>query len=212
MMVGHGKEVKKMAYDLNMTQFLSGATKSQLNRWAREGILLPEINASRPKIYSFRDIVALRAISKLRRTFSLQKIRRALETLEDHDFTDHLSEYRFATDGKSVKVWTEDGFMDILANPGQWEFIGFESIYAPFENMKGRTVPDLQAPSEGISIRPGRLGGTPTLAGTRVPFDLVVKLEEDMEPEEIAEYYETVKPEAVANAIQFNRKVREVAS
>lgn len=201
-----------MVFDLRMTQYLSGATKSQLYRWAREGILVPEVNPSNPMQYSFRDIVALRVLSKLRRNVSLQKIRKALDTLDDYDFSDHLSAYRFATDGKSVKLWTEEGFMDLSDQPGQWEFLGFDDIYEPFENMKGRTIPDLRSPAPGISVEPGRIGGTPTLEGTRVPFDLVVQLDEDMTPEEVADYYPTIKADAVVHAVNFDRQVREVVA
>ena len=36
-------------------------------------------------------------------------IRAALATLHDQEFNEHLSTYRFATDGESVKLWTDEG-------------------------------------------------------------------------------------------------------
>lgn len=102
-----------MAYDTYMASYLSGATVDQLRRWARNKILVPEVNDHRPLLYSFRDIVALRAVAKLRAFTSLQRISKALKTLKDQDFTDHLSAYRFGFDGRSIKLWTEDELLDI---------------------------------------------------------------------------------------------------
>ncbi|MCL0120141.1 DUF433 domain-containing protein [Corynebacterium pygosceleis] len=193
-----------------MTQFLTGATESQLNRWAREGILVPEIQQSRPKLYSFRDLVALRMIARLRSTVSLQKIRLALQTLEDYDLTDHLSEYRFATDSKSVKLWTENGFMDVVNNPGQWELFNLEKIYESFVNFRKRTVPHLLEPSNGIKISPDRLGGRPTIRDLRVPFDTVIGWSEEVTTDEdLKEYYPFLTMRDVLNAESFKHDLEE---
>ena len=204
-----------MTYTINVASFLSGATINQLQRWANSGIVVPEVNPSRPKIYSFRDVVALRSIAKLRATQSLQRIRKAINKLTELDFTEHLSEHRFATDGKSIKIWDEDedAFLDLVDNPGQWEFINLEDIYAPFMNRQGRQVPDLLTPAKGIQINPGRLSGTPTLEDTRVPFDLVVDLlDDDLSPQEISEMYPTIEADSISNAIRFDQSIKELAA
>jgi len=200
-----------MAYNSKLASYLSGATKSQLDRWAATGVLQPELS-SNPREYSFRDLVALRTIAKLRAHVSLQKIRRALDSLRDQELTEHLSEYRFATDGKSVKVWTEDGFMDLVENPGQWELRTLEDIYAPFQNWKNQLVPPLREPSKGIEIDPLKLHGTPVIVGTRVPFDAVVNLctgEDAMDADEVTEAYPTLGFEAVTDALGFQNTIDE---
>ena len=198
-----------MTFSTKMAAFLSGATVSQLNNWAHSSILLPELG-THPRRYSFRDVVALRALAVLRSNVSLQKIRRALATMEYQNFTEHISEYRFATDGTSVKVWTDDGFMDLVANPGQFEFKSLADIYAPFTNFRGRHVPGLLEPAEGIEVRPERLGGSPTVAGTRVPLEMVMELTEGpdgLDADEIGEMYPSVSPQDVRNVISFNAAV-----
>ena len=160
-----------MAYDTYMASYLSGATVDQLRHWARKKILVPEVNDHRPLLYSFRDIVALRAVAKLRAFTSLQRISKALKTLKDQDFTDHLSAYRFGFDGRSIKLWTDDELLDIDKNPGQFEMYTFEDIYKPFENFNHRLVPALLEPSPGITVNPSIMGGTPTVNGTRTSFD-----------------------------------------
>lgn len=202
-----------MAFDLKMTQFLSGVTEHQLRDWARRGYLEPEVNRSRPMLYSFRDIVALRTIAKLRAFTSLQRIAKALRTLQEQELTEHLSVYRFAFDGKSIKLWDEENLMDLDRNPGQWELYAFDHIYAPFENFRGRTVPDLLNPSPGITVSKGKLGGTPTVAGSRVPFDVITDLLKDPElsDDEIQEFYPTVTKQDLSNVARFEQAVSEVA-
>ncbi|WP_367124415.1 DUF433 domain-containing protein [Streptomyces phytohabitans] len=88
-----------MSYEPRLAAALSGATPRQLSHWRRASrsgdvVLVPEISADRPILYSFRDVVALRICVQLREEASLQSIRRALNTLrEDLGEGDHLSEY-----------------------------------------------------------------------------------------------------------------------
>jgi hypothetical protein len=46
-------------------------------------VLVPEISSERPILYSVRDVVALRICVQMRDEASLQKIRRALNTLRE---------------------------------------------------------------------------------------------------------------------------------
>ena len=60
-----------MSYEPKLAAALSGAPLRQLSHWrrasgAKGAPLVPEISASRPIPYSFRDVVALRARVKLR--------------------------------------------------------------------------------------------------------------------------------------------------
>jgi hypothetical protein len=94
-----------VSYSPKLAAALSGATLRQLAHWrnaksGRGAVLVPELSAARPILYSFRDVVALRACVKLRNEASLQRIRRALETLRDdlHE-REHLSTYQLVADG-----------------------------------------------------------------------------------------------------------------
>ena len=75
-----------MSYAPKLAAALSGATIRQLAYWRKPGpdglaVLAPEYSATRPIDYSFRDVIALRTCVRLRREASLQKIRRAVDTL-----------------------------------------------------------------------------------------------------------------------------------
>ncbi|MET9818235.1 hypothetical protein [Streptomyces sp. NPDC006355] len=89
-----------MSYEPKLAAALSGATLRQLSHWRRASgpkgaVLVPEISSERPILYSYRDVVALRICVQLREEASLQKIRRALNTLrEDLGEWEHLSSYK----------------------------------------------------------------------------------------------------------------------
>lgn len=202
-----------MGYSTRLAAYLSGASIAQIRSWARKGILIPEIHPTNPREYSFRDVVALRVIARLRAQHSLQKIRRALDTLDEQALTNHLSEYRFYEDDKEIFVQlpNEDLIMDTTGRPGQLHFTTLEEVFQPFTNFQNRYVPSLENPSPGISVRPDVLGGFPTIENTRVPFDLVVDLADGMDPEEINDYYPTLKPADLDFALQFQQKLEMVA-
>ncbi|MGH2393840.1 MAG: DUF433 domain-containing protein, partial [Candidatus Limnocylindria bacterium] len=74
-----------MAFSPAMTAALSGATVRQLGYWRKAGrrgtLLVPEISVEPLVLYSFRDVVALRSFVYLRRSHSLQAIRKAVNSL-----------------------------------------------------------------------------------------------------------------------------------
>ena len=97
-----------MTYEPKMAAALSGATMRQLSHWRNlkstgGAILVPEISSERPLLYSFRDVVALRACVRLRSYSSLQKIRKALNELRVGlgEF-EHLSEYQLVADTSTI--------------------------------------------------------------------------------------------------------------
>lgn len=200
-----------MTFPTELTSVLSGASVYQLRRWRRTRLLVPEVQAYRPPVYSFRDIVAVRTVVWLRRDVSLQKIRRALANLPVFDFTEHPAKYQFATDGDSVGVVDEQGrIVDLVLRPGQIQLFSLAQVFEAFRNRKGQQVVDLRKPSEHLEVGAGRLGGWPTVANTRVPYDDVANLlgDGDVSPDEVSRFYPSVSPEAARDALAFHRDVR----
>lgn len=174
-------------------------------------MLVPQINAKRPPLYSFADLVLLRTVVHLRADTSIQKIRKALSNLSDFDLNEHPSEYRFGTDGRTVVVWTDETFMDLVRNPGQMVIVTLADIYEPFLSPRGEVVVDFRRPREHLEVNPRRLGGWPTIEGSRIGFDTISTLMEggDLEPEQVAQFYPTVSPAAVADAVDFAKHVKD---
>ncbi|MHB9860514.1 hypothetical protein [Streptomyces sp. YIM S03343] len=88
-----------------MAAALSGATTGQLRSWRQDRgngpVLCPEL-AAKPALYSFRDVLALRAFAILRKDVSLQKIRTALATLKQFGEVEHLSSYSLVAEDDTI--------------------------------------------------------------------------------------------------------------
>lgn len=200
-----------MVFPVPETSVLSGASVSQLNNWRRTGLFIPEIDATgRPLLYSFRDVIALRSVVKLRSVKSLQKIRKAFNNMPSLDLTEHPSEYSLIDTGASILVVKSDGEgIDVLANPGQAQLANLEEIMSAFRTEDGKDVIDLRYPRARLEVREQRLGGWPTIQGTRVPFDVVANLIMDgsVAASEVALFYPSVTEEAALDALDFARSV-----
>lgn len=202
-----------MGFPIDMTMTLSGATRPQLSHWRRSGLLVPEASPSRPIEYSFRDIVALRSVVYLRRSTSLQRVRKAFGSLERMDLTEHPSVYSLVTDGDTIAVVRNDETIDLVRSPGQTVLAPLIDIFDAFDSPKGRRVPNLLNPRPTIEIRERRLGGWPTISGTRLGYDNVVALVSDgsVPYEQVSDFYPGVTVDMVRDAVDFDHTVRQAA-
>ncbi|MBS6071726.1 MAG: DUF433 domain-containing protein [Actinomyces urogenitalis] len=203
-----------MAFPLNLTSVLTGVTPAQLHTWRAKGLIVPEVRPKRPPLYSMRDLIALRSIAKLRNEVSLQKISKAFANLNVLDMMDHPSAYRFGTDGTTIFVEGPDqDVYDLVVHPGQRDMFTFEELTGTFLNFRGDTVVDFRRPERYLEVEPARMGGWPTIAGTRVPYDTVAQVIDGHEitVENIGDYYPGVSAEAALDAVAFDQKVRAVA-
>lgn len=109
---------------------LTACTAHQLRYWDRINLVKPSVQSTggRPgvrRLYSFRDLVALRVIrSLLEGGMSLQRVRRAIEYLRKRaGLEEHLSEVKLVTDGQSIfKLCRNDGELLDALKEGQMAF------------------------------------------------------------------------------------------
>ena len=109
---------------------LTGCTSRQLRYWDQVGLVKPSVQGTGgrpgvPRLYSFRDLVALKVVrSLLDGGMSLQRIRRAWEFLNRRAGLDqHLSEVKLVTDGVSIfKVCRKQGEVLDALEEGQLAF------------------------------------------------------------------------------------------
>ncbi|WP_434447733.1 DUF433 domain-containing protein [Lentzea sp. E54] len=199
-----------MLFPVDVASVLSGASVRQLDHWRRTELLVPEYS-TQPVRYSFRDLVALRIVMKLRTDLSLQKVRKAFGNLPAYNFTHHPGEYRFGTDGDTIAVMDLDDqqWTDLVRQPGQPHLFTLAEVFAPFTTQTGRKVVDFMRPRKRLQVDSERMGGWPTIAGTRVGFDTVANLMEDgsLTAEDVHYYYPSVAVEAVADAVSFAEDV-----
>jgi DNA-binding transcriptional MerR regulator len=96
---------------------LTGCTPRQLRYWDQIGLVIPSVQQTGgrpgvPRLYAFRDLVALRVVkSLLDNGMSLQRVRRSWDYLNRRAALDkHLSEVKLITDGVSIfKVTRRNG-------------------------------------------------------------------------------------------------------
>lgn len=122
---------------------LTGCTHHQLRYWDRVGLVNPAIQntGGRPgirRVYSFRDLVALRVVkSLLDNGMSLQRVRRAWDYLRRNGaMDDHLSEVKLVTDGTTIfSVAQNDGeLLDALRHGQLAFFVAIDEITRSVED------------------------------------------------------------------------------
>lgn len=200
-------------FPAELASVLSGASMGQLAHWRKTGLLVPEAGDS-PWRYSFRDVVALRTVMKLRTDLSLQKVRKAFKNLPVYDFTEHPASYEFGYDDKTIAVLDGEQWVDLVDHPGQLNVFSLADVFQPFTTLSGRPVADFREPRKHLRVKGGLLGGWPTIVGTRVGYDTVANLMEDgsLTAADVHHFYPTVPVEAVADAVSFAEDVAAARS
>ncbi|MBI4729375.1 MAG: MerR family transcriptional regulator [Acidobacteria bacterium] len=107
----------------------TGCTGNQLRYWDKIGLARPSVKQTRGRpgvrrVYSFRDLVALKVVkSLLDGGMSLQRVRRAYDYLGEHRLEEHLASLKLVTDGKSIfKICKTDGEILDALRQGQMTF------------------------------------------------------------------------------------------
>ena len=115
----------------------TGCTSHQLRYWDQIGLVRPSVQSTggRPgvrRLYSFRDLVALKVVKALLDGgMSLQRVRRAYEYLRKKaGLEEHLSEVKLITDGQSIfRVAKDDGeILDVLRQGQMSFFVAIDQI------------------------------------------------------------------------------------
>ena len=116
---------------------LANCTHHQLRYWDRVGLVAPSVQSSggRPgvrRLYSFRDLVALRVVrSLLDNGMSLQRVRRAWDYLRrEGEMEEHLADVKLVTDGQTIfRVSSDEGeLMDALREGQLAFFVAIDEI------------------------------------------------------------------------------------
>ena len=108
----------------------TGCTPHQLRYWDRISLVKPSVQATggRPgvkRLYSFRDLVALRVIkSLLEGGMTTQRVRKSIEFLRKKAKLDqHLADVKLVTDGHSIfEICKNDGEVLEALREGQMVF------------------------------------------------------------------------------------------
>ena len=211
-----GNAMLRGAYDAHRAAALSGVPVRTLHQWASNGLYSPSIAASpRTRLWSWGDLVALRAIDWDRRTkdegmprrTSIDQVRAALRELDEEGIPrQKLAELTVVSDGGQLLFRFEDRPLQTADAGRQHAMENVLHVTAPY---LGRG-PDLLQPRPHLRIRPGKLCGEPHLEGTRVKTAVLYALSRDGYPDDqILRMYPEASPLLLDEAFDLERQLAQ---
>lgn len=139
----------------------TGCTSHQIRYWDQSGLVRPSIQSTggRPgvrRLYSFRDLVALKVVkSMLDGGMSLQRVRRAWDYLRKKaQLEEHLSEVKLITDGLSIYRVAHDDHevLDALRQGQMSFFVAIDEITRSLDQGVAEFLRDREEFVETIRI------------------------------------------------------------
>jgi len=220
--------IMRGAYTADRASALAGVPKSTLHYWARNDILVPSISADRVRLWSWADLVGGRAIYWLRhpgaaesRTPSgMAEVRRLLryvlaQTAELGEALTQLDTQLFVD--RNGKVFLAHGPSDMrrpLGSDASMTVHRPAVINALSEfRMNAETLgPDLRQPRPHLRIIPGKLGGEPHVADTRIETSVIQALHQrDLSIDSIVQLYPDLTPHQIEEAIELEEQLEQNA-
>ena len=145
---------------------LTGCTAHQLRYWDQVNLVRPSVQRTegrqgKARLYSFRDLVALKVIrALLDGGMSLQQVRRAYSYLRQKaGLEQHLSEVKLVTDGRSIfEVARSDGELLDALKRGQMAFcVAIDNIARSVDESISEFVRDRDSFLEALrAVEPAR--------------------------------------------------------
>lgn len=152
-------------YDGHRAAALSGVPYRTLQHWAREGVVVPSISPERVRLWSWLDLLKLRAVTCLRKDWgvSMPKVRGALAFIDAEDL-EHLplDQVLLVSEGGAIFV-AVDGNTFRADTGRQIAARNVLDLVSPFGSG-----PDLRRPSADLRIIPGKVSGEPHVEATRI--------------------------------------------
>ena len=195
-------------YDAKRASALAGVPKSTLYDWARKGVVVPSISPVQEKLWSFQDLLTLRAVHWLRKRKSqipaspMAQVRAALEQTIRAGASPWVDASVQILIDRSGKVFVRRSGVDVADVHGQAVISDEIDLLGVFEDS-----PSLVRPTDHIVIAPSTLAGEPHLAGTRIgTLGLAALAEEGYDSRQIASLYQ-LPEEQVQEAIGYEERL-----
>jgi uncharacterized protein (DUF433 family) len=209
---------RRGAYTAERAAALSGVPKSTVHHWARKHWLVPSVSPTRVKLWSYTDLMGLRAMYWLRHPkpapdgddippTPMSTVRQALEELDRID----------------LDLWHEEhGYMVRVNRAGQ-VYVGKAEqsvpldrqlplenldLIEPFESEAGIRGPNLVTPRPRLRIIAGKLAGAPHLRGTRLETEALHALSaRGVDKREVYRLYPSFDRTAIDEALDLESQL-----
>jgi uncharacterized protein (DUF433 family) len=197
---------------------LTGVSARRLAYWHRQGLVIPQWDDESRwlgyrRLYSFRDLVALRTLQLLRdqHNVSLQVLRAVNRELQQH-YEEPWSSLRFAVQGNRVMFFDpETGLLRDGTRPAQtaWTF----ALAPVIDDLRGK-VSALRSRRQDqigkIEHNKDVMGGADVLAGTRIPTSAIWDWHQDgADVERILRAYPSLQAADIEEAIAHEQAAHE---
>lgn len=193
---------------------LSGVPRSTVYEWAREGVLVPDYAAASPRMWSYRDLVFLRLLARMRHS-GIDRAEAAADVAALRRRLSHpdaaIDRVRIGAglfvDGEAEEIRSgQQAMADVLALTQEFDLL------EPVEGVSSRPMwgPDLLEPSAHTYISPQVMGGEPCVDSSRVPSSSVFTLVEDrgLDADNVVELYPQLSHEGVEDAVALEARMR----
>jgi uncharacterized protein (DUF433 family) len=196
---------------------LSGIPERTIYDWARHGVLVPDFSHATPKRWSYRDLVYLRLLVRLR-TLSMDRDAASLRVAQTRGLLArgevpvgslHIARTGIYLPGESHdRVTGQETISELLALTERFDLL------APLEGVSDRPLygPDLVYPSEYTYISPWVMGGEPCINETRIPTATVMALVElrGLTSGDVLTLYPSLTTAGVEDAVALERRLRGI--
>jgi uncharacterized protein (DUF433 family)/DNA-binding transcriptional MerR regulator len=201
-------------YETARAAQLSGLPERTVYDWARNKILAPDYPNARPLRWSYRDLVFLRLLTRLRahgmeRGVASQRVSLVRELAA----SDKVDEVRLTHRGLLLPGEQHDRLTGEAVLADLAELTERFDLLEPIEGVSRGALwgPNLVQPTEHTFMSPWVLGGEPCIGGTRIPTASVLALVErrGMSTGQVIVLYPQLTSEGVDEAVWLERKMRE---
>lgn len=206
--------VEHFAFSEDQVSALTGLSKRQLRWWDKTAFFSPEFQADDRCVYSFRDLVGLRAIAPIRSKVPLQQLRKVDRALHEEFKDDHPNPWasiKFYLAGREL-IYKDPRSEDLIST----KFAGQKVAEIDLEEVKNETLERLRVLNRRSADEIGQIRrrknvarGTMTVAGTRIPTSLIFEYSEaGYTAEAIIKEFPTLQADDIRVAVGYERSRR----
>lgn len=218
-MMDRVRSIFEGCYEAPRAAALAGVPKSTVYHWAREGLVAPSVSETRPKLWSYGDLMALRIVYWLRHpkesmdvpASPMQEVRAALVSVDEEgidlwstDNGGHSTPLCVDRQGH-VLIRTAESIRGV----DEQALLSGEllDVLGPFDTGES-WGPDLRQPMPHLRIVPGKVSGEPHLEHSRLTSSSIAALDErGLSLAQIHHLYPDQDVEALSEAIELERRL-----
>jgi uncharacterized protein (DUF433 family) len=216
--------VKRGVYSAERASALAGVPRSTVYYWARTAVLPPSVSWEKLKLWSWADLVALRAVYWLRhpgreerrKPTPMRHVRTLISEVEAE--VGRLGE---ALSTRTLILRVDLGGVPYIEVAGRivegrhrWRqqvepgiVIDLLSSFTAEGGLRG---PDLVRPREGLRIIPGKLAGEPHIENTRIETRVLWTLNRrGYTPDQLHELYSDAPLDAIERALDLESQLEQ---